>query len=97
MAIMDHADTESAAYDQAPDQPQITRYSTLRGRSAGIPGNQRRYPLGSASDYLPRMVDTAGGLIGPTSCSCSLINKDIKTSAIDSTSSRRGSLFEKAR
>jgi hypothetical protein len=41
-----------------------------------MPGNQRRDPLGSASDYLPLMGDTAGGLIGPTSCSCSLIAKD---------------------
>jgi hypothetical protein len=40
-----------------------------------MPGNQRRYPLGGALDYLPRMGDTAGGLIGPTSCSCSLIQK----------------------
>jgi hypothetical protein len=41
----------------------------LRRGSAGMPGNQRRDPLGSASDYLPLMGDTEGGLIRLALCS----------------------------
>ena len=76
------------------DRPRITRCSTLRGRSAGIPGNQRCDPLRSTTGYLPLMGDTAGGFIGPTSCSCSLIEKDKRYRFYDSTKTRRGSLFE---
>jgi hypothetical protein len=49
-SIQDPVTTQAPA---ASDRPQIARCSTPRGRSAGHPENQRRDPLGSASDLPP--------------------------------------------
>jgi hypothetical protein len=51
-----------------PDRPQITRCSTRRGRSAGMPGNQRRRPLGKRVGFPPAYGSTVRGRRGLTRC-----------------------------
>jgi hypothetical protein len=60
MYALGTANVGSLTYTCYHDRPQITRCSTLWGRSAGHPENQERDPLGSASDLPPAYGISAG-------------------------------------